>query len=291
MRGSLRVIAAACAWGTWSLFLRPTGLPPLWCGALVFGFVALCALPFFSRDRAPVWDRRAIVLLAAFAISDAINVGTFFAAMSITSIAIAVLTHSVAPILVALAAPIVESRRAGVAPLAALIALAGIALLLRPWEPDARRGEVLLGAALGAVSALAYAANVFLARELTPRLGPTRTMGLHAIGAALLLAPFAASEPAALELWHLGLLMIGAGLLGFAASVAFAIGLVEIGSARAAVLALLEPAVACTMGWLLWGEELGPLALLGGALVLLAAAMVAGFPATMRPCASLHRSD
>lgn len=273
LRGVALVVCAACAWGTWSLFLRPTGLPAAWTAAIVASLVALLTIPLFGRDPAPRWDRRTLVLLGVFAVLDAVNVGTFFAAMSATSVAIAVLTHSFAPILVALAAPFVERQRVPGAPVAAAVALGGIVLLVRPWEGV--RGDVLVGAALGSASAFAYAGNVFLTRHLTPRLGAARTMGLHSAGSALLLIPFAIATPAEVELGDLGLLALGAALLGVGGNVAFANGIVRIGSARAAVLAFLEPLVACVVGWAAFGEELGPLSALGGALILGAGVLVA----------------
>lgn len=278
IRGVVLVVCAACAWGTWSLFLRPTGLPPAWTSTLIFAFVALVAVPLHRREPAPRWTRATVAMLIAFAISDAVNVATFFAAMSVTSVAIAVLTHSFAPLFVALAAPFVEGQRVRIAPLAACVALAGIALLLRPWEEGALSGSVALGAALGTASAVAYAANVFLARRLTPAIGAARTMGLHAIGSALLLLPLALATPARVELADLGVLAIAAALLGVAANVAFAHGLVAIGSSRAAILAFVEPLVACAIGVLAWGEPLGASAIAGGALIVAAGVMVARAP-------------
>jgi drug/metabolite transporter (DMT)-like permease len=55
----------------------------------------------------------------------------------------------------------------------------------------------------------------------------------------------------------------------------FVRALTVIGSARAAVLALLEPLVACVVGAVAFGERLGALGLAGGGLVLVAAAWVA----------------
>ncbi|AKF08740.1 DMT family transporter [Sandaracinus amylolyticus] len=275
IRGVSFVVLAACAWGTWSLFLRPLGLPSAWTSTLIFVFVSLLAIPLYRRETTPRWDRETLVLLGAFAVLDAVNVGTFFAAMSMTSVAIAVLTHSFAPVVVALAAPYVEGQRVRRAPLAASIALAGIVLLLRPWEPAALSGSVLAGAALGSVSALAYAGNVFLARRLTPRIGAARTMGLHSIGSALLLLPLALMTPAEIGVSSLCVLAIAAALLGVGANVLFAHGLVAIGSARGAVLAFLEPLVACLVGWLVWGEALAPTAMLGGLLIVGAGVMVA----------------
>lgn len=274
-RGVVLVVLAASAWGSWSIFLRPTGLPAIWSSVLVMTFVALLAAPLYRREGAGKWDRATLAMLVAFAVLDAVNLATFFGAMSMTSVAIAVLTHSFAPVVVALAAPWVEGQRVRGATLAATIALGGIALLLRPWEEGALSGSVLAGAALGSTSALAYAGNIFLARRLTPRIGAARTMGLHSLGSAVLLLPLALATPVSLEASDVAVLAVAAALLGVAANVAFANGIVAIGSARGAVLAFLEPLVACVVGWLVWGEELGVSAVAGGMMIVGAGVMVA----------------
>lgn len=275
IRGAILVAGAACAWGTWSLFLRPVALPAAWSSFLVFAFVALGALPLFRADGEPRWNATAYAMLGAFALSDAINVGAFFYAMSVTSVAVAVLTHSFAPMFVALAAPFIDGQRVRGAAIAAIVAISGIGLILRPWEPDALAGDVGIGAAFGLLSALAYAANVFLARRLTIAIGAARTMGLHAFGAALLLLPLALITPADIEPRGVGIIAFAAVLLGVIANIAFVRGLVVIGSARTSVLALLEPLVACLVGWLVWNESLDESALIGAALILGAGIFVA----------------
>jgi DME family drug/metabolite transporter len=67
-------------------------------------------------------------------------------------------------------------------------------------------------------------------------------------------------------------------LCGAAAGIAFALGLARIGSARAAVLAYLEPLVAVAVGALAWHEAVSPMAALGGALVVAAGIHVARAP-------------
>ncbi|MEZ4247887.1 MAG: hypothetical protein R3B99_06580 [Polyangiales bacterium] len=78
--------------------------------------------------------------------------------------------------------------------------------MLEPWRE--LEGNVVLGAVLGFVSACAYACNVFLARRLTESIGSSRTLGLHALLAALLL-PFAGSGFSAIEVRDLPYLAIG----------------------------------------------------------------------------------
>ena len=269
------ILAAAASWGTWSIFLRPTGLAPTVTAPLLLLGVFVFSLPLLRFDGVtPRWDRATWLMLGAYALLDAINVGTFFAAMSVTSVAVAVLTHSVAPVLVALAAPAIAKRPAPRALPAAVLAVGGLVLLLRPWEPEALTGAVALGAGLGLASALAYASLVFVVGRLAPRLGPARTMGYHALGSALLLAPLAISGLHEVELSDVGLLALAALLPGVLAGVAFVRGLEAVGAAKAAVLAFLEPVVACGVGWAVFGEALPPIAWLGAALVLSAGVLV-----------------
>jgi drug/metabolite transporter (DMT)-like permease len=143
--GTALILAAAISWGTWSLWLRPTGLPSEVTTPILFLAMALGAWPLMLRERAPRWSKRAVLLLVAFGVSDAINVGTFFAAMSVTTVAIAVLTHYAAPVIVALLAPRIDGVHVPHAKLAALLALVGLTIVLQPWRE--LEGDVVAGSA------------------------------------------------------------------------------------------------------------------------------------------------
>lgn len=275
------VVLAASLWGCWSLMLRPTGLSGAVTAPVLLLGVALVAAPMAwreLRERQVRWTRPVIVALLAYALADAVNVGTFFSAMVTTTVAVAVLTHSIAPVLVSLLAPLVEGTRSRRAPLAAAIAVAGLCLLLEPWRGAALDGQLVLGAALGLASGLGYAVSVFAARRLGGAVGPSTALSSHAFISALLLLPLAGDELLAIEAADLGWLALAIALPGTVAGLAFVRALSVIGSARAAVIALLEPLVACLVGWAAFGERLGPLGVLGGAMVLGAAAYVAREP-------------
>ncbi len=273
----LGVLLAAASWGSWSVFLRPTGLPGTVTAPLLLVGVFLASLPLLGRDPVrPRWDRASVLWLLAYAACNATNVTTFFSAMSTTSVAVAVLTHSVAPVLVAIAAPFVDGSRAPRAIPAALLAFGGLALVLEPWRPEARTGDVLLGAALGLTSAVAYATCVFMLGRLVERIGAVRAMGYHSAIAALLVLPLAGRaifDVEARDLVPLGAAVV---LPGVIAGLAFVHGLRILGAARTAVLALFEPLVACTLGWAVFGEPLGPLAIVGALMVAGGGALVAG---------------
>ncbi len=276
----LWVLFAASMWGTWSLYLRPTGLSGLVISPLFFAFLSLSALPFFVLEKRAKWSTRTVCVLIALGVMGALNVVTFFAAMQSGSIQVAVLTHSFAPVLVALATPWVEKRRVQNAVPLALLALSGLALVLEPWRSHG--AHVLWPAILGSISALAYAINIFLMAHLGDELGAARTMSLHALIASLLLWPLVLLLPSthaqlpllftATNVFRVALASLIPGAL---AGIAFMRGVQKIGSTKAAILAYLEPVVACAIGIVVFAEDVSAFTILGGSMVLCAGALTA----------------
>ncbi len=272
-RGVAFVAAAAASWGTWSLFLRPTHLPANVTSPILFAVMAIIAWPLSWREPRATWDRGALLLLAGNTVCDALNVLAFFAALRYTTVAIAVLTHYFAPILIALAAPRIDGITTRGARPAAGVALVGLALVLEPWHAPAE--GAVIGALLGLASAAAYAGNVFVVRRFATRVGNARAIASHSAIAAVLLLPVAAGDLGDVTAPGLALLVAGAASIGAGSGILFVAGLRRIGAARAAVLAYAEPLVAVAVGALAWHEPVSPFASVGGALVLVAGAWVA----------------
>lgn len=205
--------------------------------------------------------------------------------MARTTVAVAVLTHYLAPVIVALATPLVEGRRVPGAVVAASLAMLGLTLVLAPW--DAPLGASTgVGALLGATSAFAYAGSVFAMRRLTIRVGPMRTQGYHALVAAVLLLPFAARvELAGLRPAGLGLVALGSLVPGTLAGLLFLDGLPRVGAARASILAFCEPLVAVALGAIVFDERLSPTAALG-AIAILASGVWVSLPRASSVAAS-----
>jgi drug/metabolite transporter (DMT)-like permease len=268
-RGVALVVLAACGWGTWSLFLRPSGLPATITSPGLFLIIGLLTLPRALRLPPATWDRRTVLLMAGLVAADAVNVLAFFAAIGKTSVQIAVLTHYLAPVLLALAAgPIEGVRVRGIVP-AALVAFAGLAVVLDPSTPPP------IGALLGVVSAIGYAANVLIARRLAATLDPWRSTSYHCLLAFVALAPLAWGDLGAVTLRGSAIFALGGVIVGTGCGLIYLYGLMRIGSARAGVLAFFEPLVAVAVGALVWGEVVHPAAALGGAAVLGAGIYVA----------------
>ncbi len=91
-------------------------------------------------------------------LTDAANALCFFQAMQLTTVAIAVLCHYMAPVIVAVLSPSILGEP---------VALFGLTLLLQPWSDGA--GANLAGAGLALASAILYAANVFIGKKLFAR--------------------------------------------------------------------------------------------------------------------------
>lgn len=276
--GVVMVTLAAASWGTWSLFLRPSGLPVTVTTPLVFAVMGLFALPLALRAPAVVWTRRAVVLIVLNALFDALNILTFFAAIDVTTVAIAVLAHYAAPIIIAVAAPRIDGVVTPGARPAAVVALVGLAIVLSPWRGDLDE-RALIGAGLGLASAVCYAGNTFTVKRIAESIGAERGMSYHSLLAAVLTVPLLVAAPHdSVTPRGVAFVTAGAITIGAISGIVFARGLVKIGSAPAAVLAFAEPLVAVAIGALVWAEPLGVSALLGAGLILSAGIYVATRP-------------
>ncbi|HZI11431.1 MAG TPA: DMT family transporter [Myxococcus sp.] len=286
MRYFAMVAAGATLWGCYSFFLRPAGLTGAQSALLVFLAMSLPA-PFMLR-RESLRDRRATAALAILAVGDAANAALFFAALQQGPVSVAVLTHYLAPLLLALAAPWVLREPLSLRALVATpVTLAGLGLLIGVPGGDGFAGRTAL---LGGASALFYAANVLCIKQASRAYSPLAITALHApLSAAVLLLFFGADAlPPTLDGGTLRVLMGGL-VCGLGANSLFTVGLRQVPTAAAGALTYLEPLTASLVGWAVFAEGLTPAGLAGGVLVLAAGAWVASerrAPAPLVPAGS-----
>ncbi len=263
------VASAAVLWGGWPLVLRPSGLGALESALVVLAVLALPAP--LALDRRALRDCGATRALLLLGVADAANVALYFAAIHRGPVAVAVLTHYLAPVLVAIAAPLFGERRSPRASAAAPLSLGGLALIV--WRPGG--GAPVATAALGAASAVFYALAVFAAKRAGRAHSPLAVTALHAaVSAALLVA---VSGGAAVPPLGAGALRVAAGAVvcGIGASLLFYAGLARVPSPVAGALAYLEPVSAAALGCAFLGERLDLAGLAGAAVVLGCGAWVA----------------
>jgi drug/metabolite transporter (DMT)-like permease len=221
--------------------------------------------------------------VAWLGIGDALNVVLFFAAYQRTTVAIAVLTHYLTPILVAVAAPFALGEKARARTFGAVaVAFVGLVLLLEPWRVGLGHSDVI-GAALGAGSAVFYASNVVFNKRLVKAFSGSELMFFHGLVATpLLFALVPTSEYALVSHHALAIVMLGALGPGALGGLLFVWGLRRIAASHASVLTLLEPFVAVLLAAAVMGERIGIVSVFGGALILAGAVLVV----TGRPLAA-----
>lgn len=269
------IALAASAWGTWSLFFRPAeamgGVSPALEAFVIYATILGATAPLALRDR-PRRRRplRAWLLLGIQGVFDALNGLLFFWAMQKTTLAVAVLTHYLAPVLVSLGAPFMVGERVTLRTWGSLgLALTGLVVLCEPWRGHERAAWT--GAALGAGSAVFFAASLLAAKRLGRHFAPTEILAWHLPTALLTIACFLPASVLSAPPPGLGLLVLAGLGPGALAGVLFIRGLAHTDASRASVLMLLEPVVAVVVGILAFREWPGGAAFGGAALVLIAA--------------------
>jgi drug/metabolite transporter (DMT)-like permease len=284
--GYAGVLFAAASWGSWTVFLglaqreHPVAAPL--CSFVVMTTIALLLAPLALRAtgrRAEPRSLREWWLLAAFGVSDALNCGLYFGALQETSVAVAVLTHYLAPLLVALAAPVVLGERRHPLTLVSVpLGLFGLTLLLAPWAGADAFGQLGRGALLGLGSAFFYAASMLFSKRLARSFDASEMIVYHTPTALLSLGWLMPEGGWSLSPYALTWLLAGSLGPGALAGVVFMRSLAVVPAAQASVLTLVEPFSALAFAALVWGEPLDASRLTGGAAILAAGYLVMARP-------------
>lgn len=200
--------------------------------------------------------------------------GAFFAAVDRTGVTVATLVAlGCAPVLVAVAGPLVGDARADRRTWSGILAaLVGLILLVGA-DPSAG-ASALVGVGLALLSGAGYAAIILLGRSLR-HVDPLQVLAVGFPVGAVLLAPtlpgLATGSVRAgtwLSLLYLGLLPTAL------AYVLFLRGIAGLPAAVVSTVTLLEPATAAALAALVLGERIGLVGALGGVLVIVGVVLV-----------------
>ena len=187
----------------------------------------------------------------------------FVLAVANTSVANVVFIFASMPVFAALFSWVflgeTVSRRMVVTMMAVILGLAVIAYGSGSSQIASWRGDLWALYVSASYAAALTAIRTVKAVSMVP------TIPIAYIGAAFVIWLFEAPLPAFEAQWHL---FIGHGLFVGAASCLLALGPRYIGSAEAALLLLLESVLAPLLVWAVIGEDPGPWALVGGAIVI-----------------------
>ena len=207
--------------------------------------------------------------------------GVYFAAdmamwhlsLHYTTVANATLLSNFAPIFIALWLWVAyRVRFARVFMVGMAIALAGAVLLVSPNAAGAEPGgHKLLGDALGLGSAVFYAAYQLVVKDARSQYSTARLMAWSTTITGLALLPFALTAPGAfLPPYATGWLPLLA--LALVAQIAgqtvIAYALAHLPASLSSVSLLIQPLTAAVAAWFIFQEAIGPVQMLGGALLI-----------------------
>lgn len=268
-------------------------IPPLTAGVLRYGLATLLLLGVFWRQLRPAGRLSASdlwIVLAVGLLGTTLNHVLFFFALVFAPAAHgAIIAPTTSPIwTLALAAGAGRERvtRAQIGGI--LLCLVGVTLVVRPERLLGGGGRALLGDLLFFLGGAAWGVYSYASKLAMQRLsaGATLTLGV-AVGTVFLVPVALAERPwAALGAAHLGAwgalayLAVAGTVLSF---LWWNVAIRRLGAGRTAVFSNLVPVFGVALSWLVLGERLAPLQLVGGALA------VAGVVVCQGPRAAARR--
>ncbi len=286
--GTLLCVGSAAAFGAMAVLGKLAYVNGATVGTLLAVRFALAALLFWAlvfagtgaaAEIRALARRDVAIALALGACAYAAQAGCFFAALeridaSLLSLLLYTFPAMVAVVAIALGRERVEARR-----LTAL-AFASIGLVL--VLASARAGTLdALGAGLALGAAVIYTTYILVSQGIAGRIRPTLLSALVCSGAAVTLTAGSALlgdlrpgevTPAGWG-WLAGIAVVST----VAAVSLFFAGLKRVGPTTGSILSTVEPVVTVLLAFLVFGELLGGLQLLGGGLVIAAVLVLASF--------------
>lgn len=252
---------------------------------IVAGVPLLAYLAISRRDllRAP---RSALPMIGLFGVAMVVVNWSYYVAIDRLDVGVAISLQYTAPVLILVLAAIVARRSPGnVAWLAGLLTLAGAVLVSGAYAGLATLDGIGLAAGIGA--ALSFAAYLLTAEAAGRRSVHPATVLL--IGFAVATVVWGLVQPwwqwpfGRLTDAEIGLRVVAVGLVGTLLPFLLAVSAVRVISASlAGIAATFEPVFAAALAWILLGQQLGALQLLGGALVV-GGVVIAQLSRTSRP--------
>ncbi|MBK8545579.1 MAG: DMT family transporter [Caulobacteraceae bacterium] len=206
-----------------------------------------------------------------------IEVSLWAAALGFTTVTNATLLANLTPAFAALFGWILFKERLSLPVLAGVAISLGGAVLLAFARAQAAAGPTgdpetgWIGDALGLCAAVGYAGYLLILRMLGKEVNVGAVMFWATIGAALVALSLALlfHEPFLPRTLHGWLILLGLAIIvqvGGQGLVAYGVGRLPI--VASTVLLWMQPLVAAALSWMMFGEALGALALVGAALVL-----------------------
>jgi drug/metabolite transporter (DMT)-like permease len=278
--GTVLCLASGAAFGAMAIFGKLAYDEGATVGTLLVLRFALAATFFWTllvlgggaRELRALRRRDVGVGLALGACGYAAQAGCYFAALTRIDASLLSLLLYTFPALVAIGAVALGREKLDGRRLSALgLALGGLVLVV---VGAGTGGLDPLGVALGLGAALVYTTYVLVSDTVVGRISPRALSALVCTGAVVSLTVGASLlgelRPGALTVAGWGWLVCLAVVSTVAAISLFFAGLRRVGPTTASTLATVEPLVTVLLAFLVFGETLGAIQVIGGALVLAA---------------------
>ncbi len=275
--------AAGCLWGTGFYFgkiaLREMSVGHMVLYRFLFACVGMLPAAFFSRNRRP-WRRvETRILLLSAMLGIPIQFLLQFHGLALTTVSHAALMVGTMPVLLAVAAAIFLGERLDwIGWLALAASTVGVGCIVLGGHPASSSGArpTLIGDLLVVVSLAIALGWVLMNKRLMDVHSPLAVSAWSILAGTAMLAAwvFAFDGPppvrqVSLSVW---LALAASGLLCTATTTfLWNWGIHHVPASRAGVFLNIEPALGSYLGVRLLGDRLGPLAWVGGALILAAA--------------------
>lgn len=278
--GVALIIISAAAFGTLGIFARLSymdGAAPLTVLMLRFAFAAPIMLALMAFRRAPI--PRGRVLIALILMGGLGYVGQSFSYFTAVSLAspglVALILYTYPAMVTILAALFLRERLSALTVAVLVVALAGTALTLGPAIATARTQP--LGIIFALAAAIIYAVYILVGSRITPQAGALPSSTVIIVMAAVVFGSVVAWRGPTFPSSSAGWIAIVAIALFSTVLpiVTFFAGLARVGPTAAATLSTIEPVVTVLLATLLLADPLAPIQLVGGALILAAAVVLA----------------
>ncbi len=200
---------------------------------------------------------------------------TYFQAMQWAGWGLGTLALFTFPVMTAMLEPWIkqQGRLAGKDWLLVLLCFAGVLMLL-PWHlgwQGAAQSQVFWGLLSGLLSALVWSVrNILVGKHLTG-INSFTSVAWQMWVAMLLLLPFISQSPASIALVDWGLMLLLAAVVTALPHALILTALARIPATTAGMISCIQPAYAITWGWLLLGQSMSLLSLMGAGCIVLAA--------------------
>lgn len=270
-KAQLNVVAGALLFSTGGVAIKLSSLSGWQVScfrSLIAGFVLLLVF----RRTGPLWTWRTMVVAVPYAATFTL----FALANKLTTAANAIFLQDTAPLYILVLGPLLLNERARATDLGFMAALgAGLGLIfLSGVAPSATATDPSLGNVLGACSGLTWGLTVLGLRWLAVRSASSPETPIAAVIAGCFLAGLAAAGFAfPIESVSLGDGLIVVYLGVFQIALAYLLvteGIRDVPALEVSLLLLIEPVLSPVWAWAILDETPGSLALVGGAVVILA---------------------